>query len=262
MTAATVKARDGYAGSNSQQRLAAPPRPVVGSKGAAGAWQRITSMLPSHRVFVEGFAGGAAVTLRKRPATRTILVERDAETAAALRAALSDQHARPYVTEPYIIDVIEGDAFEVLQPAMTAADWCLYFDPPYVMASRKSQRRYYRHDWSDADHVRFLEWVQRFTCPVLVSGYWSQLYADALSTWRAISFGVPTRRGRAVEWLWMNYPEPAQFHDPGHVGESFTDRQRIKRKAARWVRMLEAMPGGERAAVLDAIAARGHGIKR
>lgn len=77
---------------------------------------------------------------------------------------------------------------------------------------------------------------------------------ERLDRWRSVSFGVPTRRGRAIEHVWCNFPEPAVLHDASHVGESFTDRQRIKRKAARWVRMLESMPAAERAAILEALA--------
>jgi site-specific DNA-adenine methylase len=65
---------------------------VPGSKGAAGAWQRIASLLPPHAVFLEVFAGGAAVTRNKRPATeKTVLYEIDHETCAALRAAMRDR---------------------------------------------------------------------------------------------------------------------------------------------------------------------------
>jgi hypothetical protein len=218
---------------------------VVGAKSAAGAFQRIISLMPPHSVFVEGFAGSAAITRRKAPASRTLLIERDAQTAAALRAAMSDRH----------VEIIEGDVRELLRPSMVDPGWCLYFDPPYVLAARRAGRRYYRHEWEDSDHVQFLEWVQEFKCPVLISGYWSEMYASRLEhSWRSFSFGVGTRRGRAIEHVWMNFPEPQQLHDAGYVGRDFTDRQRIKRKAARWVRMLAAMPPGERAAVLASIA--------
>ena len=38
-----------------------------------------------------------------------------------------------------------------------------------------------------------------------------------------------------------------------YADRSFTDRQRIKRKAASWGQRYEAMPAGERLAVLAAI---------
>ena len=88
----------------------------------------------------------------------------------------------------------------------------------------------------------------------MISGYWSQLYADLLAGWRTHRIPTVNRAGRRVtEWLWMNYPEPFALHDTRFVGRNFTDRQRIKRKAARWLRMLRAMPTWERAAVIDAV---------
>ena len=39
------------------------------------------------------------------------------------------------------------------------------------------------------------------------------------------------------------------------AGANFTDRQRIKRKAARWGRRYERLPRGERVAVLAAMMA-------
>lgn len=221
----------------------APPV-VVGSKGAAGAWQRIVSMLPAHRVFIETFAGGAAVTRHKRPASLTLLIERNAETAATLAAAMRDR-----------AQVLVADALEVLRIETLPADVVVYCDPPYVMRSRKCQRPYYEFEWSDADHERFLAWVALASCPVVVSGYWSDIYGARLAGWRHFSFTVGTRRGRATEHVWCNFPETAALHDSGHVGDGFTDRQRIKRKAARWARMLAAMPAAERAAVMASIDA-------
>lgn len=233
-----------YDRGHSQENLAAPQ--VTGSKGAAGAWQRIVSIMPEHRVFIEAFAGGAAVTRHKRPAEQTILIERDPYTAEELRAAMCDRES---------VTVIAGNAFEVLAPSMLdPAEVVLYCDPPYLLGTRKTPGRiYYKFDWSDADHVRFLDWISAARCPVIISGYYSELYAARLAAWRTFSFGVATRRGRAVEHVWCNFQEPKKLHETGHVGQSFTDRQRIKRKAARWVRMLRAMPAAERAAVREAI---------
>lgn len=151
--------------------------------------------------------------------------------------------------------VVCADALAVLRLDALPAGAVLYCDPPYVMSTRKSQAPIYRHEWSDADHERFLDWILDARCHVVVSGYWSKIYASALASWRHSSFTVGTRRGRATEHVWANFPELATLHDPKHVGAGFGERQRIKRKAARWVAMLKAMPPGERAAVLEAIRA-------
>jgi DNA adenine methylase len=41
----------------------------------------------------------------------------------------------------------------------------------------------------------------------------------------------------------------------GYAGRNFTDRQRIKRKAESWARRYQAMPRGERLAVLAGLMA-------
>ncbi len=45
------------------------------------------------------------------------------------------------------------------------------------------------------------------------------------------------------------------MHWASHAGRNFTDRQRIKRKAANWGRRYQALPPGERLAVLAAMMA-------
>jgi hypothetical protein len=89
---------------------------------------------------------------------------------------------------------------------------------------------------------------------ILISGYWSDLYADALKDWNSTSFQAMTRAGKpATEWLWYNYPEPVALHDYGFLGENFRERERIKRKKQRWVNRLRTMDVLERRALLAAI---------
>jgi len=90
---------------------------------------------------------------------------------------------------------------------------------------------------------------------VAISGYWCQMYADRLQVWRSISFPARTRGGgMATEWLWMNYPEPMLLHDYRYLGCDFRERERIKRKKARWVNRLEHMPMLERIALMSALS--------
>jgi len=89
---------------------------------------------------------------------------------------------------------------------------------------------------------------------VLISGYWSALYANALKKWRSVSFQAMTRGGHtATEWLWYNYKEPIALHDYRYLGADFRQRERIKRKKQRWVKRLHTMPILERRALLAAI---------
>ena len=88
----------------------------------------------------------------------------------------------------------------------------------------------------------------------MISGYWSNLYADALKGWSSTHFQAMTRGGRmATEWLWYNYPEPIALHDYRFLGENFRERERIKRKKQRWTGRLQTMPILERRALLAAM---------
>ncbi len=130
----------------------------------------------------------------------------------------------------------------------------VYCDPPYVMSTR-SGRRLYKHEMSDDDHRRFLRVIRDLPCMVMVSGYWCSLYVDTLRGWGHISFEAMTRAGHtATEWLWFNFPEPTVLHDDQYLGEGFRERERLKRKKARWVARLRAMPQLDRQALLSAIA--------
>ena len=57
-----------------------------------------------------------------------------------------------------------------------------------------------------------------------------------------------------TEVVWFNFA-PDRVHWASCAGRNFTDRQRIKRKAASRGRRCAAMPAGERLAVLAAMMA-------
>ena len=125
--------------------------------------------------------------------------------------------------------------------------------PPYLPETR-SRTDYYTHELTRADHQKLLEILNALPCKVMLSGYDSLLYTDALKEWQRISYQTMTRGGRlATEWLWFNYPKPQALHDYRYLGEDFRERERIKRKKQRWVKRLKSMPTRERHALLSAI---------
>ena len=89
---------------------------------------------------------------------------------------------------------------------------------------------------------------------VMISGYQSDLYCQALKKWQTTSFQAKTRQGVATEWVWFNYPPPVELHDYRYLGDTFRERERIKRKTNRWVDRLQSMPVLERQALLAAIS--------
>ena len=91
-------------------------------------------------------------------------------------------------------------------------------------------------------------------CAVMVSGYDSPIYdSSPLATWRTIEFNAMTRGGIAIERLWMNYPEPDALHDLRYLGSNFRERERIKRKKARWQAKLAKLDPLERAAIMECL---------
>jgi len=126
----------------------------------------------------------------------------------------------------------------------------VYCDPPYLMSTRSSQRRMYRYELSPEGHEELLRVLVHLPASVMVSGYPSEMYDHALSTWRVVRYRSMTRGGRmADECLWCNFPEPDDLHDYRYLGSGYRERERIKRKQKRWVKSLTAMPVLERQAL-------------
>jgi DNA adenine methylase len=154
------------------------------------------------------------------------------------------------------LEYVCGDALTFL----VGFDWdnagrvLIYADPPYLHHTRTSRKRY-RYEMTDAQHVELLAALSAVPAHVILSGYPSALYDDALPGWRTREFQVMTRGGSArTEKLWFNFP-PDAVHWATYAGSNFTDRQRIKRRAASWAGKYQRLPPGERLAVLAGLLA-------
>lgn len=147
----------------------------------------------------------------------------------------------------------QGDGLVFLASYPFTGAELAYCDPPYMHETR-GRTDLYRFEMDDRQHAALLDIVKHLPCRVMLSGYWTQRYADALKDWNTVSFEAMTRAGRtATEWLWFNFPEPVALHDYQYLGENFRERERIKRKKQRWVNRLHTMPTLERRALLAAI---------
>lgn len=80
----------------------------------------------------------------------------------------------------------------------------IYADPPYMLETRHGKQ--YRHEMTDADHAELLDALKAHKGPVLLSGYESQLYDDALRGWhRAEAKAIAQTATSRKEVLWMNF---------------------------------------------------------
>lgn len=80
-----------------------------------------------------------------------------------------------------------------------------YVDPPYVFETRADLAKDYAHELSDADHVALLTFLRSLEGMVIVSGYPSDLYDNALSGWQRITISALADGARPrTEVLWLN----------------------------------------------------------
>jgi hypothetical protein len=189
-------------------------------------------------------AGESAASRRRRTAEAPPLA-RGGEVAACGSAAESSSFR-----------FLRGDGLTFLASYPFQPTDLIYCDPPYLMETRSSGRLY-KHEMSDDQHVELLGTILELPCRVMISGYWSQMYNQALKGWNRINFMAMTRGGMAEEWLWFNYAKPVELHDYRFLGENTRKRQDLRRQIASWAGKLERMPALKKQALLAAIA--GHG---
>lgn len=87
----------------------------------------------------------------------------------------------------------------------------VYADPPYVHDTRSGKRiggdleHAYSHELTDADHAELLERLGGGASMVVLSGYATPLYEDALRGWRRVEVAALADGARArTEVLWIN----------------------------------------------------------
>jgi len=212
-----------------------------GGKGASGVYQRLINQIPPHRVYIESHLGGGALMRYKKPADINIGLDID-------RTIVEEWDS------PSDINLICVDAVQYLSRYPFEGDEFVYADPPYLTSARRSKRAVYKYEYAEQDHIELLQILVTLPCKVMISGYWSALYEAHLKDWRHMTFETRTRSGeQATESLWMNYPEPENLHDYRFVGNTFRERERIRRRIERWKERLETMPPLERNALLHAL---------
>ena len=251
-----------------------------GGKGVV--FRNIINEMPPHKTYVEAFVGGGSVALNKLPAERNILIDLDAEVIAAWLDHLAKNggaSAAPDSTmgaaiatcgdaSGHLVTFADGtrwelyraDALRLLPLLRLGKDALVYADPPYLFDVRLSDRYMYRHELGlPEQHTALIGNLDQLGCKVMISGYWSSLYAGLLvDGWRSYSFRSRDRGGNIrEEYVWCNFPEPARLHDYRFLGGNFRERERIKRKAARWVGRFDSLPALERRAILEQLESAG-----
>jgi DNA adenine methylase len=210
--------------------------------GKFRCFQKLINLIPAHRVYIESHLGGGAVLRNKESAELNIGIDCDPRVVSVFQGF------------PKSFRFICGRAEEFLTNYGFVGDEFVYADPPYWPASRASQRPAYRHDYRPEDHVRLLKILLGLPCKVMLSGYNNTVYKQMLAAWTRRTFSGTSHTGRREESVWLNY-EPGELHDARYLGETFRQRQSIKRKRERWVARFSREPVAVQQAVLEDLQA-------
>ena len=214
-----------------------------GGKGLS--FQKFINLMPPHDVYIETHLGGGSIIRKKRPAKRNIAIELNPDVIRKWNE-----------TEQFDFDLIHGDALAYLSQYSFKGNELLYCDPPYLRATRRSQKKIYKYDYTVEQHIEFLEFIKSLPCQVMISGYHSDLYESTLSDWHVHTFQTTIRQKNATEWIWMNYKPPVELHDYRYLGSDYRERYRLKEKVKRWTKRLETMPILEQQALMHAMQTR------
>lgn len=238
-----------------------------GGKSGAGTYQTIINKIPPHKVYVELFGGKAGIFRAKRKAQTSIILEKDRDLMPYYKEIGLEEVFRPVDLYRraalgageicFNVDTLKFMDYNSFQRELDRPDVFMYVDPPYLLDTRKDKRPTYKHEMTMDDHIFLLESLYCFQfAKIAISCYPNEIYPEQLwrgKEWNLFEFESMTRKGKAKEQLWMNYDEPEQLHDYQHVGENFTERQRIKRKVTRELEKLKGLPVLERNAIIQAI---------
>lgn len=200
----------------------------AGGKGVC--YPHLINLMPPHTQYIECYLGGGAVMRKKKTASKQIGIEIDTETCRKWERAGVDN-----------FELIQGDALKILPELKVDKNTLIYADPPYHPETRKRQK-VYRHDYSSEDHINLLTTLKNLNCMVIISGYYSKLYADLLKDWNCHSFDAKTHQGMQTEWVWFNFPIPTELHDCRFLGSNFRERETIKRRHNNLKKRISQLP--------------------
>lgn len=257
-----------------------------GGKQGHGVYQRLINQIPPHATYIAAFAGCDAIARHKRPAERTILVDRNVESLRKFAMWIGKTPHRirsdwelvggcgiAWLTQHFGLNRVLVEYAHQRWPRKVDAEigdgghdaTFVYLDPPYLLETRGSSARpgkrlYGEYELSDQQHGELIWVAKALPCPVMVSHYPCRQYCAAFAEWRQITYRRFTHGGPREESAWMNYPRPTRLHDSRYVGESKRQRERIKRRVRNWTAALSRCDPLERQAIEDAIfAAAGDG---
>lgn len=112
--------------------------------------------------------------------------------------------------------VIESAPAIKVMPTHDSAATLFFIDPPYL-ADTRDRGSDYTHEMDDEDHLELLAAIRTLTGMVVLCGYPSPIYDEALPSWRRIETAAHADGARPrTEVLWLN-PACADALDRHHA---------------------------------------------
>jgi DNA adenine methylase len=238
-----------------------------GGKSGSGTYQTIINEIPPHKTYVELFGGMLGIYRHKRPAFYNLVIEKNDE--------LIDTYVEKFGFEQKweLKDIFkrlecmlweekhcfQGCTLDLLDSTnlyrfLDNNEVFIYADPPYPHETRSSDTRY-KHELTDEEHLELLRTLHGLqNAKIAISTYPNDIYYEYFygrDNWRFIEFESQTRHGKAIEQLWMNYPEPTELHDYRYLGKDYRERERISRKLKRWEANFRDLAPLEQAAMIQ-----------
>lgn len=237
-----------------------------GGKSGAGTYQTIINRIPEHDVYIEPFLGFGGILRHKRPAKYSYGYDLDPKITTMWDQVKRDSHLK----------VQNLNGLEHLHTFNAFEKPFIYLDPPYPLDSRKSKRKVYKYEMTNFEHQFMLDLLRCLPMNMAISTYPNELYLEILkpgsieilsgadsnqdliakysddnSKWRILQFTSSTRKGKATEWLFMNYPRPTKLHDYEYIGENYREREVIKKRVETIRRKLNKLPILQRNKILN-----------
>ena len=232
-----------------------PFKTYNGGKAGNGTYQKIINHIPKCDVFVDAMVGNGGIFLNLNLPQITVINDIDTSVIDKYNKVLIDKHNYEGHNKNIIVENIDYrsliDKYDDVRSKV-----CFYFDPPYLMETRKSNKKLYTFDWELKHHENFLLRAVTVKSNVIISHYPCDLYDKYLNGWYMHDFQSMTRNGLRTERIYMNYPKPYILQDYRYLGSDYRDRQRIKRKINRFISKLDGLPTEERTGILSAVIAK------
>lgn len=106
-----------------------------------------------------------------------------------------------------LVQIENMDALRLIE-RYNNRDVLMYLDPPYMRSTRRSGKLY-RHEMDDGDHARLLGLITQSKAQIVLSGYSSPQYDEALKGWNKFTaLSQTTSAEMAEECIWINYEPP------------------------------------------------------